>query len=70
MSEELTMILTTVRATLPLSKQAEKYVDMGRFDPKKLNYAEIKGQYQVEVPNKCAALEYLNDNVDINRALY
>jgi hypothetical protein len=38
-------------------------MDMGRFNPKKLNEGEVKEQYQVTVKNKSATLE---DNGDIN----
>jgi hypothetical protein len=41
---------------------------MQRFDLEKQYYVEIKGQYQVKISNSFAALENLNDNVDINRA--
>jgi hypothetical protein len=34
----------------------------------KLNNAEGKEQYWVEIPNRFAALENLGDDMDINRA--
>jgi hypothetical protein len=40
---------------------------MGRFNLKKLNKVEGKGQYCVEILNIFAALENLDDEVDINR---
>jgi hypothetical protein len=42
---------------------------MERFNLKKLNYVEVKEQYQVKISNRCVALEDLNyDDVDISRA--
>jgi hypothetical protein len=40
---------------------------MVRFNVKKLNDGDVKEQYQVTIRNKCAALENLEDNGDINR---
>jgi hypothetical protein len=41
---------------------------MGRFNPKKLNEAEGKEQYRVEISNSFAPLENSDTEVDINRA--
>jgi hypothetical protein len=41
---------------------------MERFNLKKLGKVEGKEQYRVEISNRFAALENLNDDVDINRA--
>jgi hypothetical protein len=41
---------------------------MKRFDLKKLNNAKVKEQYQVQISNRFAALENLDDHVDIKRA--
>jgi hypothetical protein len=35
---------------------------MERFNPRNLNYVEVKEQYEVNVPNRFAALENLDDN--------
>jgi hypothetical protein len=35
---------------------------------RKLNCAEVKEQYQVEITNRFVALENFDDNVDMNRA--
>jgi hypothetical protein len=40
---------------------------MERFNLKKLNEAEGKEQYQVEISNRFTALENLDTEVDINR---
>jgi hypothetical protein len=41
---------------------------MKRFNLKKLNEVESKGQYRVEVWNRFATLEDLNAKVEINSA--
>jgi hypothetical protein len=38
------------------------------FNLKKLNEVECKGRHRVEISNRFAALENLDDDVDINRA--
>jgi hypothetical protein len=40
---------------------------MRKFNLKKLNYVALKEQYEVKISNRFAALEYLDDNVDISR---
>jgi hypothetical protein len=40
---------------------------MERHNPKKLNNVEVTEQHQVEVSNRFAALENLDDSADINR---
>jgi hypothetical protein len=42
---------------------------MERFNLKKLNDVKFKEQYQVKISNRFTALETLDDDVDINRAL-
>jgi hypothetical protein len=40
---------------------------MNMLNLKELNEVECKEQYRVEISNRLAALENLDDNVDINR---
>jgi lipoate-protein ligase A len=42
--------------------------DLERFDLKKLSDVEIKEKYQVEISNRVAALENLDESFDINNA--
>jgi hypothetical protein len=42
---------------------------MKRYNLNKLNKAEGKEQYRVEISNRFAALKNLDTDVDINRAL-
>jgi hypothetical protein len=41
---------------------------MKRFDLKKLNEVEGKGQYHVEISNRFAALENVDSEVDVTKA--
>jgi hypothetical protein len=51
-----------------VSKQKMHRSHMERFNLKKLNEAESKKQYQVEISNRFALLKNLEAEVDINRA--
>jgi hypothetical protein len=61
------MVVEKVRERLAVSKQT-KHNFTERFILKKLNEAEGKYQNRVEISNRFAALENLDDNVDINKA--
>jgi hypothetical protein len=52
---------------ISVSKRARKKFDLKRFDLKKLNI-EVKEKYQVEISNRCATLESLDESFDINNA--
>jgi hypothetical protein len=45
-----------------------KEMDMERFNLNKLNEERVKEKYQVTIKTSLAALENLEDNVDINWA--
>jgi hypothetical protein len=62
------LVVAKVRERLAVSKQTTHIVHMERFNLKKLNEADGKEQYRVEILNRFAALEKLDDEVDINRA--
>jgi hypothetical protein len=53
---------------LAMSKQTTLRFHMERFRLKKLNEAEGKEQYRVEISNRFASLENVDAKVDINRA--
>jgi hypothetical protein len=53
---------------LAASKQSAQKLDGERFNLRKLNELEVRKQYQIEISNRFAALENLNDSEDINRA--
>jgi hypothetical protein len=42
--------------------------DLERFDVKTLHDVEVKEKYQVEISNRFASLESLDENFDINNA--
>jgi hypothetical protein len=62
------LVAANVGETLLVSKQAVQKFGMERFNPKKLNDMEHKKQYQLKIANRYAALENLNDYVDVKRA--
>jgi hypothetical protein len=49
-------------------KQAAKKFDVERLNPRKRSELEVRKQYQFKILKSFAALEYLNDDEDINRA--
>ena len=50
-----------------MGKQAAKSFDWQRFNMMKLNEPEVREKYQIEITNRFAALENLNDDKDVNR---
>jgi hypothetical protein len=62
------LVVAKVRERLAVSKRAAQKIDMEKFNVKKLNEEDIKGQYQVTIRNTFSALENLEDSGDINRA--
>jgi len=62
------LVVAKVRERLAVSKQAAQRFDGERFNLRKLNDLEVRKQYQIEITNRFASLENLNDDEDINRA--
>jgi hypothetical protein len=62
------LVVAKVRWRLAVGKRMVKKMDMERFDLKQLNEKEAKEKYQVTIKNKFAALEILDNDVDIKRA--
>ena len=60
-------MIAKVRERLAVGKQAAQRFYRQRFNLRKLNEPEVREQYQIEITNKFAALENLNDDEDINR---
>ena len=58
-------VVTKVRETLAVSKQAAQKLDGERFNLRKLNELEVRKQCQIEISNRFAALENLSDGEDI-----
>jgi hypothetical protein len=61
-------VVAEVRERLVASKQEAQKFDGERFNLRKLNDLEVRKQYLIEIMNRFAALENLNDVEDINRA--
>jgi hypothetical protein len=57
-----------IRDKLVASKQRMHRILMEKFNLKKLYEVESKAQYRAGVSNKFAALENLDDGVDVNSA--
>jgi hypothetical protein len=51
---------------ISVSKRASQNSDLERFDLKKLDDVEVKEKYQVEISNRFAVLESLDESFDIN----
>jgi hypothetical protein len=61
--------VTKLRERISVSKRARQKFDLERFDLKKLDDVEIKEKYHIEISNRFAALESLDESFDINNAL-
>ena len=59
------LVIAKVRERLAVGKQAAQRFDRQRFSFRKLNEPEVREQYQIEITNRFAALENLNE--DVNR---
>jgi len=57
-----------VRERLAVSKQAAQKFDVERYNLRMLSELEVRKQYQIEISDRFAAVENLNDSKDINRA--
>jgi hypothetical protein len=62
------LVVAKLRGRISVSKRARQYFDLERFDLKKLDDVEVKKKYQVEISNRFAALESLDESFDINNA--
>jgi hypothetical protein len=62
------LVVAKVKEKLAVSKRTTQKCDTERFNLRKLDEVEGKKQYRVEISNRFAASENLDDDVDINRA--
>ena len=60
-------MVAEVRESFGVSKQAAQKFDGERFNIRELNVLEVRKEYQIEISNRFAALENLNDGEDIDR---
>ena len=61
------LVIAKVRERLGVGKQAGKRLDRQRFNLCKLNDLEVRKQYQIDIKNRFAALESLDEDEDVNR---
>jgi len=61
------LVIAKVRERLTVGKQAAQRFDRQRFNLRKPNELEVRKQYQIDITNRFAALENLNDGEDVNR---
>jgi hypothetical protein len=57
-----------LRERISVSKRARQNSDLEKFDLKRLDDVEVKEKYQVEISNRFADLEGLDESFDINNA--
>jgi hypothetical protein len=62
------LVVAKLRDRISVSKQARQKFNVQRVDMKKLHDVEVKEKYQVEISNRFAALESLDESFDINNA--
>jgi len=61
------LVIAKDRERLAVGRQAAQRFDKQRFNLRKLNEPDVREQYQIEITNRFAALENLNDDKDIDR---
>jgi hypothetical protein len=62
------LVLAKLGDRLSVSKRTRQNSCLERFDMKRLDDVEGKKRYQVEISNRFAALESLDESFDINNA--
>jgi len=61
------LVIAKFRERLAVGKHAAQRCDKQRFNLRKLNEPEVREQYHIEITNRFAALENLNDDEDVHR---
>jgi len=61
------LVNAKVRERLAVGKQGAQRFGRQRFSLRKLNEPEVREQYQIEITNRFAALENVNDDENVNR---
>jgi hypothetical protein len=62
------LVVAELRERISVSEWSRQKFDSEGFDLKKFNDIEVKEKYKVEISNRFAALESLNESSDINSA--
>jgi len=60
-------VIVKFRERLAVGNEAAQRFDRQRFNFGKLNEPEVREQYQIEITNRFAALENLNNDEDVDR---
>jgi hypothetical protein len=60
--------LAKLREKISVRKQARQKFDLEVFDVKNLGDVEVKEKYQLEISNRFAALQSVDESFDINNA--
>ena len=60
-------VIAKVKERLAVGKQATQRLHRQRFNLSKLIELEVRKQYQIEITNRFAALETLNEDEGVNR---
>jgi hypothetical protein len=58
------LVVAKLRERILVSKRARQKFYLKRFDLKKIDNIEVREKYQVEISNRFAALENLDDSLD------
>jgi len=61
------LVIAKVRERLAVGKQAAQRFYRQRFNLRKPTELEVRKQYQIEITNRFAGLENLNDDEDVNK---
>jgi hypothetical protein len=62
------LVVEKLRERISVSKRARQKFDLERFDLKKLDDIEVKEKYQIEISNRFAVLDSLDESFDTNNA--
>jgi len=61
------LVIAEVRKRLAVRKQAAQRLVRQRFKLSKLNDLEVRKEYQIDIKNRFAALDNMNEEEDVNR---
>jgi len=61
------LVIAKVRESLATGKHGARRFDRQRCNMRKLYEPQVRERYQIEITNRFAALENLNDDEDVNR---
>jgi len=61
------LVIAKVRERLAVGKRAAQRFERQRFNLRNLNESEVREHYQIEITNRFAALENVNNEENVNR---